>query len=114
MMPVIQLTVPGSLLFENLTQCSSMLKMSAHGKRSSVMRKFMLVATIASLSIVNASFAQAQAAIGEPGLYAFYHPDGDVLRAGSGHYGSRAEPRNAMASATVRRPARGHKQGRTQ
>jgi hypothetical protein len=74
----------------------------------------MLVATVASLSIVNASFARAQAAIGEPGAYAFYHPDGDVLHAGSGHYGSRAEPRNALASAPVVRPARGHKQGRTQ
>jgi hypothetical protein len=61
------------------------------------MTKFMLVATIASLSIVNPSFAWAQAAIGEPGLYAFYHPDGDVLRAGSSHYGSRAEFRNGMA-----------------
>ena len=84
------------------------------------MTKLMLVATIASLSIFNARFAWAQAAIPEPGAYAFYHPNGDVLRAGSGQYGSRAEPygaigvRNAMVSATVGRPARGHKQGRTQ
>ena len=77
------------------------------------MTKFMLVAIIASLSIVNARVAWAQAAIGEPGLYAFYHPDGDVLRAGSGHYDSRAESRNGMGSA-IARPARGHKQGRTQ
>jgi hypothetical protein len=82
------------------------------------MTKFMLVATIASLSIVNAGFAWAQAAIGEPGAYAFYHPYGDVLHAGSGQYGSRAEPdeaigdRNAMA--TAGRTARGHKRGRTQ
>jgi hypothetical protein len=76
------------------------------------MTKFILVAIIASLSIVNARFAFAQAAIGEPGLYAFYHPDGDVLRAGSGHYGSRAEYRNGMGPAAVARPARGHKQGR--
>jgi len=84
------------------------------------MTKLMLVATIASLSIVSARFAWAQAAIQEPGAYAFYHPDGDVLRAGSGQYGSRAEPygaigvRNAMATPTVGRPARGHKRGRTQ
>jgi hypothetical protein len=78
------------------------------------MTKFMLVAIIASLSIVNAGFAWAQAAIGEPGLYAFYHPDGDVLRAGSGHYDSRAEVRNGIGPAAVARPARGHKQGRTQ
>jgi hypothetical protein len=82
------------------------------------MTKFILVATIASLSIVNARFAWAQAAIGEPDAYAFYHPNGDVLHAGSGQYGSRAEPygaiggRNAMATAS--RTARGHKQGRTQ
>ena len=78
------------------------------------MRKFMLVAAIVSLSIVNAGSARAQAAIGEPGLYSFYHPDGDVLRAGPGYYGPRAERRNALASAPVRRPAHGHKQGRTQ
>jgi hypothetical protein len=77
------------------------------------MRKFMLVAAIASLSIANAGAALAQAAIGEPGLYSFYHPDADVLRAGPG-YGSRAEPRNALASVPVARPARGPKHSRTQ
>jgi hypothetical protein len=78
------------------------------------MTKFILVAAILSLSIVNARHASAQAAVGEPGLYAFYHPDADVLHAGSGHYGARAESRNALATAPVARPARGHKQGRTQ
>jgi hypothetical protein len=78
------------------------------------MTKFMLVAAILSLSIVNPDFARAQAAIGEPGLYAFYYPDGDVLRAGPSHYGSRAEPGNALAAAPVARPARGHRQARTQ
>jgi hypothetical protein len=84
------------------------------------MTKLMLVATIASLSIVNARFAWAEAAVQEPGAYAFYHPDGDVLHAGSGQYGPRAEPygaigvRNAMASPAVGRPARGHRQRRTQ
>jgi hypothetical protein len=82
------------------------------------MTKLMLVATIASLSIVTARLAWAQAAIQEPGAYAFYHPDGDVLHAGQ--YGSRAEPygaigvRHAMASAAVGRLARGHMQRRTQ
>jgi hypothetical protein len=107
MMTVIQLTVPGSVLFES---CLSRL----FTKRNSDMTKFILVAAIASLSIVNPGFALAQAAVGEPGLYAFYHPDADILHAGSGHYGSRAEPRNAMAAVPVARPARGHKQGRTQ
>jgi hypothetical protein len=86
--------------------------MSTYRKRSFAMRKFMLVAAIASLSIVNASVAWAQAAIGEPGEYMFYHPNADVLNAGSG--GSRAEPRNAMAAVPVARPVHRHKQGRTQ
>jgi hypothetical protein len=80
------------------------------------MKKFLLVAAIVSLSIVNAGSAWAQAAISEPGAYAFYHPDGDVLHAGSGQYGARAQfygatgVRNAMAA--VPHSARGHKQGR--
>jgi hypothetical protein len=84
------------------------------------MTKFMLVAAVASLSLVGARFAWAQAAVGEPGLYAFYHPDGDELHAGSGQYGSRAVPygaigvHNAMASATVGRASRRHRQVRTQ
>jgi hypothetical protein len=78
------------------------------------MRKFMLVAAIASLSIVNAGAALAQAAVGEPGLAAFNHPDADILHAGPGYYGYRAEPRNALASAPVARHVRGHRQGRTQ
>jgi hypothetical protein len=77
------------------------------------MTKFILAATIASLSILNPGFAWAQAAISEPGAYAFYHPDGDVLHAGSGQYGAHAESlgvtgvRNSLAS--VSRPAHGHK-----
>jgi hypothetical protein len=107
MMPVIQLTVPAPILSEDgLSDCSP--------KRSSVMTKFMLVAAILSLSIGNAEVARAQAAIGEPGLYAFYHPDGDVLRAGPNYTGSRAEPRNALAAAPVTRPAHSHRHGRTQ
>jgi hypothetical protein len=78
------------------------------------MTKFLFVAAILSLSIVNARLASAQAAVGEPGMYQFYHPDGDVLHVGPGYYGSRAESRNGMAPAAVARPARGHKQGRTQ
>jgi hypothetical protein len=69
------------------------------------MMKFVLLAAIASLSIVNASSAHAQAAISEPGAYAFYHPNGDVLRAGPSQSGPRAQPygatnpANAMAAA---------------
>ncbi|MEA2889024.1 MAG: hypothetical protein QOD11_3384 [Bradyrhizobium sp.] len=71
------------------------------------MRKFMLVAAIASLSIVNAGAALAQAAVGEPGLAAFYHPDADLLHAGPGY--ARAEPRNALASVPAAKPPRGHR-----
>ena len=91
---------------------------NAFKARNPTMTKFMLVLTIASLSIVNAGFAWAQAAVQEPGAYAFYHPDGDVLHARSGQYGAGAEAygsigiRHAMASAG--RPARGHRHVRTQ
>ena len=80
------------------------------------MTKFILVATIASLSIASPGFAWAQAAISEPGAYAFYHPDGDLLHAGPSQYGARAESygatgaRNAMAAVT--HPAYGHRQRR--
>jgi hypothetical protein len=75
------------------------------------MRKFMLVAAVASLSIANAGVALAQAAISEPGAYAFYHPNADILHAGPAYSGYRAEPRNALASVPVARPARGAQAG---
>jgi hypothetical protein len=75
------------------------------------MRKFLAVAAIASLSLVNAGAAWAQAAVGEPGLAAFYHPDADLLHAGAGY--SRAEPSQALASVPVASPPRGHRHSRT-
>jgi hypothetical protein len=78
------------------------------------MTKILLIAAIASLSLVNPRFASAQAAISEPGAYAFYHPNGDVLHAGSGNYDSRAEHRDATPTSRVAKPARGHRQARTQ
>jgi hypothetical protein len=79
------------------------------------MRKFMLVAAIASLSIVNANFAFAQAAVGEPGLAAFNHPDADILHAGPGYSGYyRAESSQALASVPVARHVRGHRHRRVQ
>ena len=78
------------------------------------MRKFLLVAAIASLSIVNAGAALAQAAVGEPGLAAFNHPDADILHAGPGYSGYRAEYGQAQASVPVVRHVRGHRHGRTQ
>jgi hypothetical protein len=76
------------------------------------MRKFILVAAVASLSIVNAGAALAQAAVGEPGLAAFNHPDADILHAGPGYSGYRAESGQALASVPVARPVRGHRHGR--
>jgi hypothetical protein len=60
------------------------------------MTKSMLVTAVASLSLVSATFAWAQGTVQEPGAYGFYHPDGDVLHAGSGQYGSRAESHGAI------------------
>jgi hypothetical protein len=77
------------------------------------MRKFMLVAAIALLPMVNANFAFAQAAVGEPGLAAFNHPDADILHAGPGAYGYRAEPSQALAFVPVARHMRGHRHART-
>ena len=73
------------------------------------MRKFMLVAAIASLPLINAGAAWAQAAVGEPGLAAFNHPDADILHAGPGYSGYRAEPSQALASVPVVRHVRGHR-----
>jgi hypothetical protein len=78
------------------------------------MKKFMLVAAIASLAIANAGVALAQAAVGEPGLAAFNHPDADILHAGPGAYGYRAEPSNALASVRAVRHVRGHRHSRVQ
>jgi hypothetical protein len=76
------------------------------------MRKFMIVAAIASLSIVNAGAVWAQAAVGEPGLAAFNHPDADILHAGPAYSGYRAEYGQAQASVPVARHVRGHRHGR--
>jgi hypothetical protein len=77
------------------------------------MKKFMLVAAIALLPLVHAGAARAQAAVGEPGLAAFNHPDADILHAGPGYSGYRAEPGNALASVPVVRHVRGHRHSRT-
>jgi hypothetical protein len=41
------------------------------------------IAAAALLSALTATPVFAQAAIGEPGAYAFYHPDRDVLNGGA-------------------------------
>lgn len=47
------------------------------------MTNFKMLAAALVLSAVSATAAFSQAAIQEPGAYAFYHPNGDVLHAGS-------------------------------
>jgi hypothetical protein len=47
------------------------------------MTSLKVLAAASVLSAVSATTVFAQAAIGEPGLYSFYHPNGDVLHAGS-------------------------------
>jgi hypothetical protein len=75
------------------------------------MKKLILVAAIASLPFVNAGAAWAQAAVGEPGLAAFNHPDADILHAGPAYSGYRAEYGQTQASVPIARHVRGHRQG---
>jgi hypothetical protein len=81
------------------------------------MTRSLLIAAIVSFSIGTAGAALAQAAMSEPGLYAFYHPNGDVLHA-SPQYSPRDEAiaargvSDALALVTVVRPAHGHKHNR--
>ncbi len=47
------------------------------------MTNFKIIAAALVLSAASATAAFAQAAVQEPGAYAFYHPNGDVLHAGT-------------------------------
>jgi hypothetical protein len=69
---------------------------SAPNKKDILMKKLMLFAAIAALSLVSAQAAVAQAAISEPGLYSFYHPSGDLLGYGARAIHPSAAPLNAM------------------
>jgi hypothetical protein len=60
------------------------------------MTRLKIFAVTAILSMMIATPVFAQAAVQEPGLYAFYHPDGDVLEANRPRP---REPAGAMASA---------------
>jgi BA14K-like protein len=59
------------------------------------MTRFKIFGAAAILSMMMATPVFAQAAIQEPGAYAFYHPDADVLNAGRSSPGETA---GAMAS----------------
>jgi hypothetical protein len=58
------------------------------------MIKLKLLGATAMLFALTAAPALSQQAIQEPGLYAFYHPDGDSM--------SMRAPTDAMASTVVR------------
>jgi hypothetical protein len=51
-------------------------------KRSKVMSRTAIVATILLVALGGRQPVFAQAAISEPGAYAFYHPDADLLNTG--------------------------------
>jgi hypothetical protein len=51
-------------------------------RRNQTMTRFKTLGAAAVLSMMIATPLFAQAAIGEPGAFAFYHPDADVLNAG--------------------------------
>ena len=77
------------------------------------MKKLILPATIAIVPLLSASPAFAQAAISEPGLYSFYHPEGDLLgvgarqtRPGAGAPGANA---TSALAASAPRAGRGHR-----
>jgi len=79
-----------------------------------IMTRLIILASVVALSIVKPGLAHAQAAISEPGAYAFYHPSGDVLHAGPQSYGGFGAA-NTMASAPIAtRAVRVHRHGRTQ
>ncbi len=56
------------------------------------MTRYAILAAAVILSAASATQVLAQAAIQEPGAYAFYHPNADLLNTGS------ARPADAMAS----------------
>jgi hypothetical protein len=76
------------------------------------MTTFKLVSAALILAAAVATPVAAQEAIQEPGNYAFYHPNGDLLHAGS------ARPADAMASqlprdvAGMRMSVRSHRTAR--
>jgi hypothetical protein len=67
------------------------------------MTHFKILAATVMLSTAIATPVFAQAAISEPGAFAFYHPDGDVLHSGSAvHIGSARPISDAQASLPLR------------
>ena len=80
------------------------------------MRKLILLGAVAILPL-SASPALAQAAINEPGLYSFYHPDGDLLGVGARQIrpgvAPSASPANSLAAPAPRANRRHRRTPRT-
>jgi hypothetical protein len=72
------------------------------------MTRFKLVSAALMLSVAMATPVFAQEAIQEPGNYAFFHPDGDLLHAGSASSASSASDAMAMIPPASGRMARHH------
>jgi hypothetical protein len=75
------------------------------------MINFRVIGVAAVLSVAFAGPVFAQAAIDEPGMYSFYHPNADVLHAGSGGSGGEvaaAGTGKAYAMASTRHHTRKH------
>jgi hypothetical protein len=70
------------------------------------MTRFKLVSAALLLSVAVATPVFAQEAIQEPGNYAFFHPDGDLLHAGSASSASSASDAMAMIPPVGGRMAR--------
>jgi hypothetical protein len=72
------------------------------------MTRFKLVSAALMLSVTMATPVFAQEAIQEPGNYAFFHPDGDLLHAGSASSASSASDAMAMMPAGSGKMVRHH------
>jgi hypothetical protein len=68
---------------------------SIHGRRQA-MTKFKLFIAAVTLPLMFATPVFAQAAIQEPGMYAFYHPNNDVLNGGRPTPAARLNARTLM------------------
>jgi hypothetical protein len=84
-----------------------------HRRRRFCATAAMTIAAAPLVPLLSAPPASAQAAISEPGAYAFYHPDGDLLGVGArqirpGAGALTVVPSNALA-ATPPRATRSHR-----
>jgi hypothetical protein len=78
-------------------------------------KAFKIIAIAAALSALSATSVFAQAAIQEPGLFAFYHPYLDVLNGGAPTPAARlaAEPPASMQAYAARESGVGSLRGKS-